>query len=104
MGDVGAVTPPLLKFTLGNMYQRKDAIIDSLTYTVDETIPWEIGMNTKATSTISPIIGGGGGHVWAYDANVSAQNWKLPMIVNVEITLKFVESRGTTSANLYAYA
>jgi hypothetical protein len=104
LGDVGAVTPPLLKFTLGNMYQRKDAIIDSLTYTVDETIPWEIGMNTKATSTISPIIGGGGGHVWAYDANVSAQNWKLPMIVNVEITLKFVESRGTTSANLYAYA
>ena len=67
-----AVTPPFLKFTLGNMYNNKECFIESLTYTIDDNTPWEIGLD-------------------AY-----AKDWKLPKIINVGITLKLVETVGST--------
>jgi hypothetical protein len=101
-GTTGAVAPPLIKFTLGNMYNRREAFIDSLSFSVDETTPWEIGMNDKlAAGQISKAINGGYNTV--IDSSVTSENFKLPMIVNVDITLKFVESRDTTSSEIYGY-
>jgi hypothetical protein len=69
-----AVTPPFLKFTLGNMYNNKECFIDSLTYTVDDTTTWET----------------------ATGINSGLKDWKLPKIINVDVTLKLVETVGST--------
>jgi hypothetical protein len=70
----GYINPPFLKFTLGNMYMEKECFIDSLIYTVDDNYPWDIGIDLKT------------------------KNYKLPQIIDVGITLKFVEARSSTSA------
>ena len=75
--------PPFIRFTLGNMYKAKDAFIESMTYTVPDEGNWETGL---------------------YQANISKKitedtalkNYKLPKIVEVAITLKLIESVGTT--------
>jgi len=72
LGDVNAVSPPFLTFTLGDMYKNKEAFIESLSYTIDDNTPWEIGL----------------------DANT--KNWKLPKVIDVSITLKLVETVGST--------
>jgi hypothetical protein len=101
-GASGAVAPPLIKFTLGNMYDRKDAFIESLTFTVDTNTPWEIGMNSQLSNgQITKVQNGG--YTTVIDTSVSAEDFKLPMIINVEVTLKFIESRGTTSKEIYGF-
>ena len=67
-----AVTPPFIKFTLGDMYNNKEAFIESLNYTIDDNTPWEIGLEKDT------------------------KNWKLPKIIDVSITLKLVETQGST--------
>ena len=62
------ITPPFLKVTIGDWYKNKECFIDSLSYSVDENTPWDI-----------QTIG-----------------YKLPTIINASITLKFVESMGST--------
>lgn len=69
-----SVTPPLMYFTLGNLYKRKESFIESLSYTIDDNYPWEI-----------------------------KTGWVLPMIVDVAVTMKFVESRNSTSGAKYSY-
>lgn len=105
-GISGAVQPPLIKFTLGNMYKLKEGFIDNLQFTVDTNTPWEIGMNDKIAGGggISPVAAGG--FVAPLATNISAENYKLPMIINVDITIKFIESRqnSTPLGKLYGYA
>lgn len=72
----GAVTAPFLKFTMGDMYRNKECFIENMTYNIDDDYPWEVGLNQNLN------------------------NYRLPMIVEVTITLKFVESR----ANTYTFA
>ena len=55
------------------MYKSKEAFIDSLSYTIDDNSPWEI----------------------------ETKDGKLPLIVDVSIGFKFVESRGTTSGKTF---
>ena len=61
--------PPIIKFTLGDMYKYKEAFIDSLSYSIDDNTPWEVGLNDS-----------------------SVKNFKLPMITNVSVTVKFIEN------------
>jgi hypothetical protein len=75
-----SVYTPFIKFTLGDMFRNKEAYIDSLTYTIDDNSPWDIGLDAET------------------------KNWKLPKIVNVDITLKLVETIGSTyQKRLYGY-
>ena len=67
-----AVVPPFIKFTLGDMYKNKEAFIESLNYTIDDNTPWEIGLDSDT------------------------KNWKLPKIIDVSITLKLIETVGST--------
>jgi hypothetical protein len=103
-GLVGAVAPPLIQFTLGDMYKGKDAIIDSLSYSVDETIPWEIGTNAKLAGPI--LSTGPSGYLFVPDTTSisDVSNYKLPMIINVDITLKFLESRNSIAGGQYSYS
>jgi hypothetical protein len=101
-GGSGAVAPPLIKFTLGNMYNKKDAFIESMTFNVDANSPWEVGMNQQLGGEILPAAGGG--FTYPIFTGVNASEFKLPMIVNVEISLKFVESRQTAGPLTQKYS
>ena len=76
------VTPPLMKFTLGNMYKNKEAFIDSLSFSIADTTPWETGRQ----------------HIDSNGFNVvddTLKDYKLPTIIEVQMTIKFVESQST---------
>jgi hypothetical protein len=61
------VNPPFIEFTLGNMYQKKTAFINSLSYTIPDDGIWETTMD----------------------------GMQLPKIVEVQLEFKFVENVGT---------
>ena len=79
---VSYATPPIIRFTLGNMYQNKTAFIESLTYTVDDNTPWEVGVELPKFS----------------------KDYILPKIVDVGITLKLIETPGSTYSFAGNYA
>ena len=83
-GGFGVYTvPPFLKFTLGNMYRNKECFIDSLIYTIDDNNMWEVGLVSDAK---------------AY------ADLKLPTIIDVGVTLKFVENKSNTNGvKLYGF-
>jgi hypothetical protein len=68
----GGVVPPFLKVTIGNLYVNKECFIESLIYTIDDNYNWEIGIDADT------------------------KQYKLPKIVDVAVTLKFVEQKGNT--------
>ena len=80
--------PPFIKFTLGNLYKGKECFIESLSYTIDDNTPWEVGSVGLPEGAKVRIDG--------KQAKVS--DYKLPTIVDVAITLKFIESRANTVA------
>lgn len=80
-----AVTPPFIKFTLGDMYKGRFAFIESLSYTIDDNTPWQVNDKEEDRfGTEHDMIG-----------------FRLPMIVDVGITIKFLESRGNTSSKQF---
>jgi hypothetical protein len=76
------VTPPFMKFTLGNMYKDKEGFVESLTISIDDNTPWETGIPHINSS----------GLPYFDDALV---DYKLPTIIEVQMTVKFVESQST---------
>ena len=66
------VVPPFIRFSLGDLYNKKFGFIESLSYTIDDNTPWEIGLN-----------------------GTDSDKYKLPTMINVDITIKFVESAST---------
>ena len=68
-----SVTAPIIKFTLGNMYVSRVGFVESLSYTIADNAPWEIGLDA------------------------AMKNYKLPKIVDVSVTIKFIENKSTTN-------
>lgn len=66
-----AVIPPFIRFTLGSMHVNKEAFISDLSYEIPDDAPWETGED------------GMGEYI-------------LPKLVNVTMTLKLVETVGST--------
>lgn len=94
-GAVNAVAPPLIAFTLGDMYNKKTCFIDTMTFTVDENTPWEIGMNRRLVGNEITPSSTVAGYNQVIDANLDGSGVKLPTIIDVDITLKFVESKAS---------
>jgi hypothetical protein len=87
-------SPPFLKFTLGDMYKNKECFIESLSFEIDDNTPWEVGLN--------PIKNGN--RIGEVNDKGITTNWKLPTIVNVNTTIKFIETQGTVAGKqLYGY-
>jgi hypothetical protein len=68
--SVQLVTPPIIQFTLGDMYHKKNGFIESLSYTIPDDGTWETEIN--------------GG--------------KLPKFIDVSIGIKFIEDSSSTSS------
>jgi len=47
----GLATAPFCKFTLGDLYDGVNVIIDKITFTVDDSTPWDIGFGKKGVET-----------------------------------------------------
>ena len=87
-----AVVPPFLKFTLGDMFRSKECFIDSLIYTIDDNNVWETGFDDKGSNDDGS------------STDYIARDYKLPRIIDVGVTLKFVESKSNTfQKNLYGF-
>ena len=67
------VKPPIVEFRIGNMYKSKVSFIESLSYTIPDDSNWEV-----------------------------VDGLQLPKIVEVAITMKFIENAGIEDT-LYAY-
>lgn len=70
------IKAPIIDFSLTDLYSSRKAFIDSLSYTIDDNSPWHIS-DEKGKMT-------------------------LPMIVDVQITIKFIEYRGS-EGDLYDF-
>lgn len=81
--------PPFVEFTLGSLYKRRATYIESLSYSVDDNGGWEIG-----SIGVSEKVRVNG-------KQVSMKDYKLPMIIDVSITLKILESKGTTDSKQF---
>jgi len=95
-GGIGA-RAPFLQFTLGNLYKDRECFIESLSYTMDDNSPWYVGM-TEASGIADDA---------KFSINkeeTSMDNYKLPMIVDVAITIKLLEAKYNTSEGyLYGF-
>jgi hypothetical protein len=84
------VTPPLLKMTMGNMYKNKLGFFESLSYTIDDNTPWEIGYQFNDQGRLVD--------------NGDLKDYKLPTIINVSVTYKIIEtSSDVVGKKLYPY-
>lgn len=91
-----AVKAPLIEFTLGSMYKKKVAFIENLSFTIEDTAPWNVADKMDYVTAVSPT---GVRTISTTPENMS--NHKLPMIVNVSVGLKFLESRSTTEGRKF---
>lgn len=92
-----AVVPPFIYFTLGDMYRNREGFIESLSYTYDDESPWQItdkeptvmrkSLSTLGILNTSPNT----------DTEVDMKNYKLPMVIDVSITIKILDTRSNTS-------
>lgn len=69
----GAVSAPFIRVTLGDMYRDKPCFVENMTYNIDDDTPWEVGLNGR-----------------------DVQNYRLPMVIEITMTLKFVEAKSNT--------
>jgi hypothetical protein len=78
--DETYVTPPFIKFTLGNIYKAKEGFIESLSYSFDDQMGWEIGNDDDM------------------------KEYKLPKKIDVTIGIKFLENRSNTDNHTKLYS
>ena len=101
--SVGSVRAPLLFFTLGDLYIKKEAFIESLQYTVPDASTWQLNGTTEQ---IKEYKSSG-----AYFENLKVEpikvdkGYKLPHMVEVAVSMKFLEQRRTSERreNLYGF-
>ena len=84
-----AVIAPFLRITIGNLYKNKECYISQLSYTVDDNGTWEVG----------PTAGMGMADNQEFSINgesTTLNNYKLPKVIDVSVTLNLVESKSST--------
>ena len=88
-GEAGYITAPFLKLTIGDMYKRKEGFIESLSYGIDDSTPW----NTEDAYESAEGEG-----------EINTKGYRLPRIINVETTFKFIETRNNTEKGKYPFS
>ena len=85
--------PPFVLFTLGSLYKNQPTYIESLSYTMDDNAGWEIGsIGAPEKVTVN-------------GKQVLIKDYKLPIVIDVSITLKLLESKSSTDGKqFYGFA
>ena len=101
----GAIVPPFIKFSMGDLYKDKDCFIESLTYTIPDDATWEIGIDQLERDAEQTLIRNKESSKVDFlttnenDAEVSeaidVKNYKLPSVIEVAISLKIVDDRNS---------
>jgi len=99
----GAVVPPFIKFSMGDLYKDKDCYIETLTYTIPDDATWEIGIDQLQRNEQSDWIRNAEYSNLTYlatnDSDVEdytskdIKKYKLPSVIEVAISLKIVDDR-----------
>lgn len=89
--DAGYITAPFLRLTIGDMYKRKEGFLGSLSYTIDDNVPWET--EPKLSSALATLLDP--------EDDVKTKNYKLPRIINVQTEFKFIEQRNSVKNHGY---
>ena len=95
------VIPPFLRVTIGSLYKRKECFIESLSYTVDDTAGWEVGNNNSHYDSSGKVDIETDGTKAISTKRM--KDYKLPLVVDVNITLKFMEAKTNTQSNFYGF-
>jgi hypothetical protein len=86
-------TPPFIKFTIGDMYKNREGFFESLSFSIDDTTPWEIGYGATKT----------GNRIDTVEKNFM-KDYRLPTIINVSLTIKLLDNITTVAGKrLYGY-
>jgi len=98
-----AVKPPIIKFTLGDMYKGKAGFIESLSYTFDDNTPWQVTntenthLNETGQISTDVLYGKPKGIAQNPQNNeIDMKGYRLPTIADVAVTIKFIENRNMT--------
>jgi len=89
-----AVKPPFIDFTLGDMYKNRTGFFEELSFEVDDNYPWHITDRERLLDIRDAYDLRGYKTLGNRDYDMS--NYKLPMIINVSVSIKILESRGNT--------
>jgi hypothetical protein len=76
------------------MYKHRESFIESLSHTFDDTTPWQTSDKETTVVSDSGLITGNSG-------DIDMKGYRLPMITDVSITIKFLESRSNTRAKKF---
>ena len=84
-----AVIAPFLKITIGNLYKNQACFISQLSYTVDDNGTWEVGPTAGMAMADNQEFKLNG-------ESTTLDNYKLPKVIDVSVTLNLVESKSST--------
>jgi hypothetical protein len=75
------------------MYKNREGFFESLSFSIDDTTPWEIGYGATKT----------GNRIDTVEKNFM-KDYRLPTIINVNLTIKLLDNITTVAGKrLYAY-
>jgi hypothetical protein len=96
-----AVQPPFIKLTIGDLYKKQDAFIESLSHTWDDNTPWNI--TDEESPDLSFLVNAGlTNKQTAQNAKaLDMKGYKLPFITDVSMTVKFLLSKKTTEGKKF---
>jgi len=101
-GQIGSVRAPIIYFTMGDLYKDKVCFIDSLSYTIPDNSTWQLDGKTeqvKEYNSNGVFFNDHGGKKEDVD-----KGYKLPHLVEVATTLKFIEQRNNTEDRTKLYS
>ena len=95
--DSSAVVPPFIRLTIGDLYKGKLSFIESLSHTWDDNTPWNV--TDKEKTVLSNAVGIITGT--PENADIDMKGYRLPMITDVSMTVKFLIGRNNTSGRKF---
>ena len=98
-GQIGAVRAPIVYFTMGDLYKDKESFIDSLQYTIPDNSNWQLDGKQKDYKSSDTFFSENGGTKVDVD-----KGYKLPHLIEVAITMKFIEQRANTEDRKKLYS
>lgn len=104
-GETGFVTPPVTTLTIGSLYKGKHGFISSLSYSVDDNTPWDLGFGSSVPSErLMELQDIPVNNVSDTNLDTAGKEWKLPVIIDASISFTFIESRSDIDGvSLYTF-